>query len=143
VICGQFDGCGNGQGDVAMLVCAGERGIDLNWRAKASIVRAGRGGADERHVRHGADSAYAKLGCDFAENLVGFRMLREGDQGSVAAQDAGLFAGDGGDGGAEPFGVVERDVGDDGESGSTMLVASRRPPMPTSRTAMSTCDSAK
>ena len=42
-------------------------------------------------------------------------MLRERNQDSVAAQNARLFAGNGGDGAAQPFGVVERDVGDDGK----------------------------
>ena len=42
-------------------------------------------------------------------------MLGQGDERAVGAEDAGFFAGDGGDGGAEPLRVVERDVGDDGE----------------------------
>ena len=44
-------------------------------------------------------------------------MLGEGDEGAVGAEDAGLFAGDLGDGVAEVVLVVEGDVGDDGEEG--------------------------
>jgi hypothetical protein len=41
--------------------------------------------------------------------------LREPNHPPTWPQDAGFLAGDGGDGGAEPLGVVERNVGDDGE----------------------------
>jgi hypothetical protein len=44
-------------------------------------------------------------------------MLGEGDEGAVGAEDAGFFAGDFGDGGAEVVLMVESDVGDDGEEG--------------------------
>ena len=42
-------------------------------------------------------------------------MLREGDEGSVGAEDSSLFAGDFCDGVAKVVLMIERDVGDDGE----------------------------
>jgi hypothetical protein len=42
-------------------------------------------------------------------------MLRQRDHGSTGAKDSSLFARDGRDGGAKPFHVVKRNVGDDGE----------------------------
>ena len=80
----------------------------LGGQGSCSTLR-GRG----RHVGNGADSADAEFGGDFAEDLVGFRMLRKGNEGAVGTQDAGFFAGNGADRGAKPLGVVERDVGDD------------------------------
>src|SRR5665213_1845918 len=52
---------------------------------------------------------------DLADGLVGFWMLRQSDERAAGTEDAGLFARDVGDGGAEVLLVVERDVGDDGE----------------------------
>ena len=63
----------------------------------------------------GVDGAEVEGGGGFADGLVGLGVLGEGDEGAVGAEDAGLFAGDGGDGGAEVLLVVERDVGKDGE----------------------------
>ncbi len=57
-------------------------------------------------------------GCGgFADSLVGFGMLGEGDESAVGAEDAGLFAGDLSDGVAEVVLVVERNIGDNGEEG--------------------------
>ena len=91
----------------------------------------------------GADGAEVEGGGGFADGLVGLGVLREGDEGAVGAEDAGLFAGDLGDGVAEVV-LWSRAMSVMTERrGSTMLVASRRPPRPTSRTAMSTFCSAK
>ena len=65
----------------------------------------------------GADGAEIEVGGGFADGLVGLRVLGQGDEDAVGAEDAGLFAGDLGDGVAEVVLVVERDVGDDGEEG--------------------------
>ena len=65
----------------------------------------------------GADGAEVEGRGGFADGLVGLGVLGEGDEGAVGAEDAGLFAGDLGDGVAEVVLVVERDVGDDGEEG--------------------------
>ncbi len=58
-----------------------------------------------------------EFGRDFAEDLVGDGMLGEEDGGAVGAEDAGLFAGDLGEGIAQPLLMIEIDVGDDGEEG--------------------------
>ena len=68
-------------------------------------------------VGGGADGAEVEGRGGFADGLVGLGMLGEGDEGAVGAEDAGLFAGDLGDGVAEVVLVVEGDVGDDGEEG--------------------------
>ena len=86
---------------------------DLDIGGSVSRLRAAALGGG--HIGNGADAADVELGGHFAEDLVGFGMLRQGDQRAAWAQDAGFFAGNGGDGGAEPLGVVEGDVGDDGE----------------------------
>ena len=54
-------------------------------------------------------------GGGLADGLVGLGVLRQGDEGAVGAEDAGLLAGDLGDGVAEVLLVVEGDVGDDRE----------------------------
>ncbi len=59
--------------------------------------------------------AHIEAGSDLAENLVGFRVLRQGNQRSAGAENAGFFARDGGDGRAQPLGVVERNIGNHGE----------------------------
>ena len=65
--------------------------------------------------RGGVDGADVERDGGFADGLVGFGVLRQRDQNAIGAQDAGLFARDLGDGVAELFRVIERDVGDDGE----------------------------
>ncbi len=70
-----------------------------------------------RNELGGVDTADFEFGGDFADDLVGFGVLREGDERAVRAEDAGFLAGDVGDGGAEVVHVVERDVGDDAELG--------------------------
>jgi len=76
-----------------------------------------RSGCHWRHVVGSADAAYAKLHGHLANHLVGFRMLREGDEGSLGAKDAGFFPSDGCNRGAEPLCVVEGDIGDYGDEG--------------------------
>jgi hypothetical protein len=99
-----------------MLMGAGKGRIHSNGGAESvNAIGADRAGAEGRHIGHGADSAHCQPGCNFAENLVGFRVLREGNQGSFSAQNAGFFVGDGSDGRAQPFGVVERNVSNDGD----------------------------
>ncbi len=63
----------------------------------------------------GVDGSDVEGGGGFAYGLVGFGVLGESDEGAVGAEDAGLFAGDLGDGVAEVVLMVEGDVGDDGE----------------------------
>ncbi len=65
----------------------------------------------------GADCAEVESGGRFADGLVGFGVLGEGDEGAVGAKDAGFFAGDLGDGVAQVVLMVEGDVGDDREEG--------------------------
>src|SRR6266700_1409802 len=65
----------------------------------------------------GVDGVDIERDGGFADGLVGVWVLRKGNQGAFCTEDAGFFAGDGGDGRAEVFLVVERDVGDDGEDG--------------------------
>jgi len=127
VVAGQLDGGGDGEGDVAVLVRAGERrgeqdrGIeDFN-----RICAGGRGlgvGAGQRgagieagHVRNGADGADFKRYGDFTDGVVGLGVLGESHEGAVGAKDAGLLAGDGAERGAEPLSVVERNVRNDGD----------------------------
>ena len=74
----------------------------------------------------------------FADGLVGFGMLRESDEGSAGAQDAGLLTRNGGDGGAEVFLVVEGDVGDDRKDRLDDVDGVEAAAGPTSRMAMST-----
>ncbi len=124
---GELNGGGDGESDVAVLMGTVERRCDFDGGAEGfDVIGAllpgfsdgscrSKGSMRERHVGYGADSADAQLGGDFAENLVGIGMLRQRNHGAAGAENAGFFAGDGGDGGAEPFGVVERDIGDDGE----------------------------
>ena len=99
-----------------MLVRAVEGRINLDGGAEnldgIGLVRRG---ICRRHEGRGGDGAHVERGGHFADGLVGLRMLGEGDEDAVPAEDAGLLAGDGGDGWAEPLGVVERDVSDDGE----------------------------
>ncbi len=71
-----------------------------------SYVWQGRGGVDGAHMERDGG---------FADGLVGFRVLGQRDEHAILAQDAGLFARDLGDGVAQPLGVVERDIRDDGE----------------------------
>jgi len=68
-------------------------------------------------VGDGGDAADVEGDGRFADGLVGLGMLGQGDQRAVGAQDAGFFTRDLGDGRAQVFLVVERDVGDDGEDG--------------------------
>ena len=126
-----------------MLVVAGEGGVDFEGFAVESdgvvVARKWIGGfCTPLHSRHdmtvdrwlqgrawrkvgdvagGADGAEVEGGGGFADGLVGFGVLGEGDEGAVGAEDAGLFAGDLGDGVAEVVLMVEGDVGDDGEEG--------------------------
>ena len=65
----------------------------------------------------GADGSQVQLGSCFADRLIGFRMLGQGNEDAVRAENAGLLAGDLGDGVAEVVLMVEGDVGDDGEQG--------------------------
>ena len=74
-----------------------------------------RGAGAGGDVVGGVDGADVEGGGGFADGLVGLGVLREGDEDAVGAEDAGLFAGDGGDGVAEVVLVVEGDVGEDGE----------------------------
>ncbi len=69
------------------------------------------------NVAGGVDRAEVAIRGGFADGLVGLGVLREGDEEAVGAQDAGFFAGDGGDGVAEVVLMVEGDVGEDGEEG--------------------------
>ena len=68
-------------------------------------------------VGGGADGVDVEGGGYFADGLVGLRVLGEGDEGSVGAEDAGFFAGDFADGVAEVVLVIKGDVGDDREQG--------------------------
>ena len=66
-----------------------------------------------------------------------FGVLGQGNEGSAGAKDAGFFAGDLGDGVDRGIRWWSRAMSVMTErSGSTMLVASRRPPRPTSRMAI-------
>ena len=123
---GQFDGRGDGEGDVAVLVAAFQGGIDedfctldWDWNRNWDLDRIGIDWTCVHwgHVRGGVDAPDLQFRGDFADGLVGFRMLGEGDQGAAGTEDAGFFAGDEADGRAEPLLVIERDVGDDGEDG--------------------------
>src|SRR3984957_13738006 len=99
-----------------MLVRAGERGVNLNGCTKGfNLVRPSRSCTDRRHVFGSADSLYGKLSCHLTKNLVGFRMLRQGNQCAVPPQNSGLFARNSRYGRAEPFGVVERNIGNNGQ----------------------------
>jgi len=122
VMLAELDGGSDGQSDIALLMRAFERRGDFNLLAE-NLKAAGSFGiklgrrSDRRNEGRGADAANVETDGDFAEGLVGIRVLREGHEHTVAAEDAGLFAGDGRDGGAQPLGVVERNVGDDRDQG--------------------------
>src|ERR1700737_2259715 len=63
----------------------------------------------------GADGAEVEVRSSFADGLIGFRVLGQGDECAVAAKDAGLFARNLRDGVPKVVLVVERDVSDNGE----------------------------
>ena len=65
----------------------------------------------------GADGSQIKVGGGLADRLICFRVLRQGDQDAVGAQDTGLLPGDLGDRIAQIVLVVERDIGDDRNQG--------------------------
>src|SRR5665213_2703241 len=96
-----------------------ERDLVVVGVQRGGARRVGDGGRNVAagEVVGGVDAADVEGDGDFADGLVGLGVLRERDQSAVLAQDAGFFAGDFGDGVAEVFLVVERDVGDDGEHG--------------------------
>ncbi len=52
-----------------------------------------------------------------ADGLICFRMLRKGDEGTTGTQNAGFLMRNGGDGGPEPFLMIEGDVGKYGKEG--------------------------
>src|SRR5208282_3969583 len=88
---GELDGGCDGESDVAVLMGAVEGRCDLNGGAECFDAigtlllgfsdgsRRSEGSMRQRHVGNGADSADIQLGGDFAENLIGFGMLRQGD----------------------------------------------------------------
>src|ERR1700712_2318473 len=97
---------------------AGEGGVDLQrgalpgyevvvaGKGVGGVVLDGLGGGD---VVGGVDGVEVEARGGFADGLVGLGVLGEGDEGSARAEDAGLFAGDGGNGVAEVVLVVEGD----------------------------------
>ncbi len=127
VVCAELERCGDGERDVALLMLAGERRVYVDDLAidgegvliapgvwSVGILRGARGGAG-RKAACGVDAADVEVDGDLADCGVGFRMLRECDEDAIGAQDAGFFGGDGAEGVAEEFDVVEADVGDDGD----------------------------
>src|SRR5262249_10635542 len=64
-----------------------------------------------------ADSVKVEFRSSLADGLVGLRVLRQRDEGSMRTQDARLLAGDLGDGVAEVLLVIECDIGDDRQQG--------------------------
>jgi hypothetical protein len=68
-----------------------------------------------RYVAGGIDGAEIEGGSCLADGLIGLGVLGERDEGASWTQDAGLFAGDLGDGVAEIVLMIQSDVGEDGE----------------------------
>src|ERR1035438_244538 len=84
------------------------------WGTQAWGTQA-RGTQALRQIVDDADPAHAEFFGNLAENIIGLGKLREPNHSPAWPQDAGLLARNGGQGRAQPLGVVERDVGDDGE----------------------------
>ena len=90
--------------------------------------------------RQSARADRSRLGLEDRHDL---RVVLADDDRCARLDDARLLGGDVRPGRSEDLDVVELDVGHHGDSPSATLVASKRPPRPTSITAASTATSAK
>jgi hypothetical protein len=70
-------------------------------------------GAQRRHVLDGADASGIVTENRITDDIVGFRRLWECHDDAAWTDDAGLLAGDLGEGVSEKFLMIERDVGND------------------------------
>ena len=117
----EFARGGQGEGEVAPLVASVQGGVDEDGRAEPvnliGVIGGRFGGSSGGDEVGGVDGAGLEFGRDFSEDLIGDGVLGEEDGGSAGAKDAGFFAGDLGEGVAQPLLVVEVDVGDDGDEG--------------------------
>src|SRR5690348_10992991 len=75
------------------------------------------GRGDGGNVGNGADGAGAAFQGGFADHVIGSGVLGQDDDHAAGMNDSGLLAGNFGDGVAEKFLVVERDVGYDRNQG--------------------------
>src|SRR5690348_5237629 len=77
------------------------------WGSPAGLVSAG---GDGGNVGNGADGAGTEFQGGFADHVIGSGVLGQGDDHAAGMSDSGLLAGNFGDGIAEKFLVVERNV---------------------------------
>ena len=114
VVFAKLDCGGNGERNIPLLVRSCKWRVDFDRGAQGDhsigIAR-----ANTRHVGSCANPVHIKLRRHLAKNLVGFRVLRQRNHRSAGAQDSRFFSRDGGDGRAQPFHVVERNIGDNRE----------------------------
>src|SRR5208282_2792947 len=122
----QFHPRRDGQRQVAQLMAANQRGFDHDFGShhvqrialpltaeRRPLIMSRR---YRRHVGHGVHGARTCIQDCVSDHVVGFGQLRQRYHNAARTNDAGFFAGNLGDGFAQIFLVIERDVGDDAEA---------------------------
>src|SRR5579859_90863 len=109
VLRAKFNGGGNRKGDVAVLMRSFERRVDDDRLSKnLEPIRVGGACVHGRNVFRRADAPHTQLCRHFTQSLIGLRMLWQGHQRPIRAQDAGLLPSDQVDRRTQPFLVIQR-----------------------------------